>query len=65
MPSIEIETTNAAAQQGLLLKQQRKDRGYGLEQLSIATGLTIGELTAAENDCGRAGIVNRIRRALG
>lgn len=64
MPNIEIQT-KGATQQGLRLKQQREDRGYGLEQLSIATGLSISELTAAENDCGRAGTVNRIRRALG
>lgn len=65
MPTITIQTKTGAAQLGSLLKKQREDRGYGLEQLSIATGLTIGELTAAERDLGSARLVNRIGRALG
>ena len=65
MPNTTIQSKAVAAQLGSLLKKQRRDRGYGLEQLSIATELTIGELTAAENDLGSARLVSRIRRALG
>lgn len=51
---------------GLRLRDARISKGYGLEELAIATGLTVAEIVAAEEDGERplAHHVERIEHAL-
>ncbi len=48
------------------LKKSRRGRGYSLEELAIATGLTVAEIKAAEDErrSPPAAHVERIEHAL-
>ena len=51
---------------GLRLRDARISKGYGLEELAIATGLTVAEIVAVEDDDHHplARNVERIEHAL-
>ena len=46
------------------LRTRREERGYSVEQLSIITGLTVGELNSLEKGAQHPDHVARVEHAL-
>ncbi|NLR97041.1 helix-turn-helix transcriptional regulator [Rhizobium sp. P38BS-XIX] len=63
---MDVPSDRAGDQIGLRLRDARASKGYSLEDLAIATGLTEAEITAVENGTSTdVHHVERIEHALG
>jgi len=71
--SISVSNFDSAEKTGVsadrvsnILAEARKERNYTLEQLAVATGLTVNELAAVESgEAADPALVQRIASALG